>query len=131
MGDDAPRSDNFWEVDEEFEGAGNNYFESEPIFDTSDIEEDDDRLDLGSKFDLSDDEDEDEFGEHEQTKNYEFCPDFFITHSNEVSIQESIQGYMKRDVSLLMVKHVCCDLYLLDEVKCSSVERRLFFILTT
>ena len=94
MGDDAPRSDNFWEVDEEFEEEGNNYFESEPLFDTSDMEEDDDRLDLGPKFYLSDDEQENEFDKHEQTKNCEFCLDFVITHSNKVSIQGSIQGYV-------------------------------------
>ena len=72
------------------------------------------RLDLGPKFDVSDDEDEDEFDENEQTKNCEFYLDFIITHSNEVSIQESIQGYVQRDDPLLVVKHICCDLYLLD-----------------
>ena len=70
-------------------------------------------MDLGPKFDLSDDEDE--FDEHEQTKNCEFYPNFVITHSNEVFILESIQGYVQRDVPLLVVKHVCCDLYCLDE----------------
>ena len=52
------------------------------------FKEDDERLDLGTKFDLS--EDEDEFDEHEQNKNCEFCPYFVLTHSNKVSIQESI-----------------------------------------
>ena len=115
LGDDSSGRDDFQEVDEDFEEEGNNYFESEPIFETSDMEEDDDRLNLGPKFDLSDDEDEIEFDEHEQTKNCEFCPDFVITHSNEVSIQESIQEYAQGDVQLFVVKHVCCDPYLTDE----------------
>ena len=50
------------------------------------FEEDDERLDLGLRFDLIDAEDEDEFDECEQNKNCEFCPDFVITHSNGVSI---------------------------------------------
>ena len=68
MGDDAIGGDDFQEVDEDFEETCNNYFELEPLFDTSDVEEDDDRLDLEAKFDLSDDEDEVEFVEHEQNK---------------------------------------------------------------
>ena len=78
-GDDSPGSDDFREVDKEFEEEGNNYFELEPIFDTSDIEEDGDKLDLRPKFDLSDDEDEDEFDECEQTKNLDSCPDFILS----------------------------------------------------
>ena len=46
-------------IHEEFEKTSNKYFESEPIFSTSDIEEDYVRLDFGPKFDLSDVEDED------------------------------------------------------------------------
>ena len=72
-------------------------------------------MDLGPKFDLSDDEDEDEFDEDEQTKNCEFCPDFVLTHSNEVSIQEYIQEYVPGVVPLFVVKHVCRFLYLFDE----------------
>ena len=55
-------------IDEEFKETSNNYFESEPIFDKSDIKEDYDRLDFGPKFDLRDVEHEDQFGEHEKTK---------------------------------------------------------------
>ena len=51
------------QVDEEFEEEENNYFESKQFFDTSDIEEDYDRLDFGLQFDLSDAEDENEFDE--------------------------------------------------------------------
>ena len=40
-------------VDEEFEEVGNNYFESEPIFDISDIEEDCNRLNFSPKFDVN------------------------------------------------------------------------------
>ena len=79
LGDDALRGNDFQEVDEDFEETGNNYFELEPLFDISDIEEDDDRLDLGPKFDLGDDENEDEFDEYEQTKNLESCPDFVLS----------------------------------------------------
>ena len=64
------------QVDEEFKEEENTYFESESFFDTSDIEEDYDRLDFGLQFDLSDVKDEDEFDKHEQTKNFEFCLDF-------------------------------------------------------
>ena len=55
-------------IDEEFEEVGNKYYELEPIFDTSDIEEDYDSLDFGPKFDLSDVEDEGEFDEHDKNK---------------------------------------------------------------
>ena len=58
LGDDAFGGDDLQEVDEDFEEVGNNYFELEPLFDTSDTEEDDDSLDLWPKFNLSDDEDE-------------------------------------------------------------------------
>ena len=58
------------------------------------------RLDFCPQFDLSGDEDEDHFDEHEQTKNFESCPDFVLsdgevnneelkilfTHSNKVQI---------------------------------------------
>ena len=54
----------------------NNYFESEPFFDVSDIKEDYDRLDFGMKFNLIYAEDENEFDEHEQKKKFESCPYF-------------------------------------------------------
>ena len=57
--------DDFQGIDEDFKETGKNYFELEPLFDTSDIVEYDDRLDLVPKFDLSDAEDEDEFDECE------------------------------------------------------------------
>ena len=106
LGDDALGGDDFQEVDEDFEETGNNYFELEPLFDISDIEEDDDRLNLGPKFDLSDTEDENEFHECEQNKNFKSCSNFILnddevndeqlkslfTHSNKESIQEYLQG---------------------------------------
>ena len=67
-------------------------------------------MDLGPKFKLNDDEDEDEFDEHEQNNNCGLCPDFVLTHSNEASIQEYIQG----DVPLFVVKPVCRVPYLFD-----------------
>ena len=104
-------------IDEKFEETDNKYFESEPILDTSDIEEDYDRLDFGPKFDLSDVEDKDEFDELEKIKKFESCRDFILfdevvnneelkilsTHSNEVSIQEFIQEYLQGDVPLWVV----------------------------
>ena len=80
---------------------------------------------FGPKFSLSDAEDEDEFDEHEQIKIFESCPDFVLrdeevnneklksifTHSNEVFIQEYLQG----NVLLFVVQHVYRDPYLLDE----------------
>ena len=67
-------------------------------------------MDFGPKFDLSDVEDEDEFGEHKKTKKFESCRDFVLidkevnnevlkilsTHSNEVSIQSSIQESIQK-----------------------------------
>ena len=84
---------------------------------------------FGMKFDLSDVKDENEFDKHEQTRNFESCPYFLLsdekvnneklkilfTHSNEVSIQESIQEYLQGDVPLFVVQHVYRDPYLLDE----------------
>ena len=101
-GDDYRGAPLLQKVYEEFKEAGNNYFESEPIFDTSDIEEDNDRLDLGPKFDLSDDEDEDEFDEQEQTKIFRSCLDFVLRDE-------------EGDVPLFMVQHVYRDPYLFDE----------------
>ena len=106
--DEGLDEDYNYPVDEDLEEKGNNYFMSEPIFDTSDIEEDYDRLDLGLKFDVSDVEDEDEFDKCEQNKYFESCPNFILSdkevnneklkilfiHSNEESIQESIQEYL-------------------------------------
>ena len=51
-------------------------------------------MDLGPKFDFSDDEDECEFDEQEQTKIFGSCLDFVITYSNKIYIQESIQEYV-------------------------------------
>ena len=88
-------------VDEKFKEPDNKYFELEPIFDTSDIKENYDRLDFGPKFDVYDVEDGDEFDEHKKKK-IESCRDFILideevnneeleilsTHSNKESIQE-------------------------------------------
>ena len=95
-GNDSPGSDDFQEVDEEFEEEGHNYFESEPLFDTSDI-----------------DEDEDELDECEQPKNLKFCPDFGLS---DVEVNnESTQEYLPKDVSIFVVKHVYRDPYLPNE----------------
>ena len=66
LDDDALGDDDFQEVDEDFEETDNNYFELESLFETSDVGEHDDRLDLGTNFDLSNTEDEDEFDEYEK-----------------------------------------------------------------
>ena len=58
---------------------------------------------------MSDAEDEGEFGECEQTKNCESCPDFVLSYE-EVNI-ESVQSYLQKDVPVFVVKHVYRDLY--------------------
>ena len=72
-------------------------------------------MDLGPKFNLSDDEDEDEdeFDECEQTKNLESRPDFVL--SDEEVNNESVQEYLPKDVPIFVVKHVYRDLYLPNE----------------
>ena len=72
------------------------------FFDLSDIEKDYDRLDFGPQFDLNDAEDEDEFDEHEQTINFESCPDFVLSDG-------------EGEVPLFVGQHVFHDPYLLDE----------------
>ena len=56
------------------------------------FEEDDERSDLGPKFDLSDVEDEDKFDEYEQNKNCEFCPDFVIPSNARIYSRVCAEG---------------------------------------